>query len=112
MHLIVEIQGYREKDISEKRDAMEHHWIPRVNRLGTCGHRAFAELANIYTMQGDSRVLIESHLHEMVTSFLPREKLEAIKQLTQVGGSSPDAKHIPRCYSENLTTKHRWTGAP
>ena len=41
---------------------METCWVPRVNRLGSYGRWAFAELRDVYTMQED--LGIEGRLHD------------------------------------------------
>ena len=53
LHLVVEIKGYRGEDAKHKREAMETCWIPGVNRLGTHGRWAFAELTDVYTVGAD-----------------------------------------------------------
>ena len=50
LHLIVEIKGYRREDAKQKKAAMDHHWVPAVNRLGSYGRWAFAEFTDAYTM--------------------------------------------------------------
>ena len=50
LHLIVEIKGYRREDAKQKKAAMDHHWVPAVNRLGAYGRWAFAEFTDAYTM--------------------------------------------------------------
>ena len=53
LHLVVEIKGYRGEDAKHKRETMETCWIPGVNRLGTHGRWAFAELTDVYTVGAD-----------------------------------------------------------
>ena len=42
LRLVVEIKGYRREDAKEKKAAMETHWVPGVNNLGTHGRWASA----------------------------------------------------------------------
>ena len=51
LHLVVEVKGYRGEDARDKKTTMETLWVPGVNRLGTCGRWAFAELRDVYTMR-------------------------------------------------------------
>lgn len=46
--LVIEVKGYRGQDAMLKANAMNHQWIPGVNRLGRFGRWAFAELREVF----------------------------------------------------------------
>ncbi|MFC3614766.1 BPTD_3080 family restriction endonuclease [Lutimaribacter marinistellae] len=46
--LVVEVKGFRGHDAMIKADTMRNKWIPTVNRLGTYGRWAFAELRDVH----------------------------------------------------------------
>ena len=60
LNLIVEIKGYRGEDAKDKANAMRACWVPGVNRLGTFGRWAFAELTDVYEIDTGFDELIES----------------------------------------------------
>jgi len=62
LNLVVEIKGYRGEDAKQKKLAMESYWIPGVNRLGSYGRWAFAELTDVHTIESAFQQIIESHL--------------------------------------------------
>ncbi|WP_123103178.1 BPTD_3080 family restriction endonuclease [Acidithiobacillus sulfuriphilus] len=53
LNLVVEIKGYRREDAKEKKAAMETHWLPGVNRLGSYGRWAFAEFTEVYEIDAE-----------------------------------------------------------
>jgi type III restriction enzyme len=66
LRLVVEIKGYRREDAKEKKSTMDTYWVPAVNRLGTLGRWAFAELTEIYRMESDFEAKVASMFDEMV----------------------------------------------
>jgi len=44
---VVEFRGYRREDAQDKKAAMETHWVPGVDNLGTFGCGEFAELCDV-----------------------------------------------------------------
>jgi type III restriction enzyme len=48
IHLVVEIQGYRREDATEKKPTMDTYWVPAVNNLVMLGRWALAEFTEIY----------------------------------------------------------------
>lgn len=60
LNLVVEIKGYRGEDAKEKKTTMEIYWVPGVNRLKAYGRWAFAEFTDVYAMQQDFSVAVES----------------------------------------------------
>ena len=69
LHLVVEIKGYRREDAKEKKAAMGAYWIPGVNKLGTHGRWAFAELTEAYQIESD----LEAEFDRMIRSSLGDE---------------------------------------
>ena len=69
LHLIVEIKGYRGEDAKMKKETMEVYWVPGVNRLGTHGRWAFAEMVDIHLIATDLRARIEAELALVVTNI-------------------------------------------
>ena len=63
---MVEIKGYRREDAKEKKSTMETYWVPGVNRLGTFGRWAFAELTQVYRIESDFAETIEAQFQQMV----------------------------------------------
>lgn len=66
LHLVIEIKGYRREDAKDKKSAMETYWIPGVNNLGDYGRWAFAEFTDVFQIESDFRVQIESKFHHAV----------------------------------------------
>ncbi len=66
LHLIVEIEGYRREDAKEKKNAIETYWVPGVNRLNTFGRWASAEFTDVYEIENDFKVKIESEFDKMI----------------------------------------------
>jgi type III restriction enzyme len=66
LHLVVEIKGYRREDAKEKKATMDVYWVPGVNRLGTYGRWAFAEITALYQIESDFAATIESHFQQMI----------------------------------------------
>jgi type III restriction enzyme len=66
LHLIVEIKGYRREDAKEKKSTMDTYWVPGVNNLGTYGRWAFAEFTDIYQIETDFAVKVESEFRKMI----------------------------------------------
>lgn len=70
LHLIVEIKGYRKEDAKVKKDTMETRWVPGVNAHGNYGRWAFAEFADIWTMEHDFVQKVEAAFEDMVSSII------------------------------------------
>ncbi len=66
LHLVVEIKGYRGEDAKEKKATMDTYWIPGVNNLGQYGRWAFTELTEVYQIESDFKVKIESVFNQMI----------------------------------------------
>jgi type III restriction enzyme len=67
LHLVVEIKGFRGEDAKQKKETMETYWVPGVNRLGSFGRWAFAEFADIWTMEANFKEKVEREFHAMVS---------------------------------------------
>ncbi|MDR2745371.1 MAG: DEAD/DEAH box helicase family protein, partial [Desulfovibrio sp.] len=66
LHLVIEIKGYRQEDAKAKKEAMEVFWIPGVNRLGSCGRWAFAELKEVYRIESEFMAKVEDGFDNML----------------------------------------------
>lgn len=66
LHLVVEIKGYRGEDAKAKRQAMDVYWVPGVNRLGSHGRWAFAELREVYRIEPDFEAKVEEEMKKML----------------------------------------------
>lgn len=73
LHLVVEIKGYRGEDAKDKKVTMDTYWIPGVNRLGSYGRWAFAELTEIYTMESDFSAKVEAEFSKMISVALTHD---------------------------------------
>jgi type III restriction enzyme len=71
LHLVVEIKGYRREDAKEKKGTMDTYWVPGVNRLGTYGRWAFAEITEVYRIESDFAAKVKSHFHRMIETLAP-----------------------------------------
>jgi type III restriction enzyme len=74
LNLVVEIKGYRGEDAKIKKETVETHWIPGVNRLGAYGRWAFAEFTDVWQMQDDFAQKVEEAFNVMIAPFVGREK--------------------------------------
>jgi type III restriction enzyme len=45
---------------------MEVYWIPGVNRLGSCGRWAFAELTEVYRIEPDFEAMVKTNFDKML----------------------------------------------
>jgi type III restriction enzyme len=70
LHLIVEIKGYRREDAKEKKSAMETYWVPVVNNLDGYGRWAFAEITEVYEIEGDFAEKVEAGLDKLIGSVI------------------------------------------
>lgn len=75
LHLVVEIKGYRGEDAKEKAATMETYWVPGVNHLKKYGRWDFAEFCDVYEIESDFKVKVESKFNEMIE--------EKAKQVTE-----------------------------
>ena len=70
LHLIVEIKGYRREDAKDKKTTMETYWVPGVNNIGKYGRWAFAEFSEVYQIESDFKVKVESEFNKMIDSVI------------------------------------------
>jgi type III restriction enzyme len=70
LHLVVEIKGYRREDAKAKKSTMETYWVPGVNHLGTHGRWTFAEFTEVYQIESDFKVKVESEFARMIASIV------------------------------------------
>jgi type III restriction enzyme len=70
LHLVVEIKGYRREDAKEKKSTMDTYWVPGVNHLGTYGRWAFAEFTDMYMIESDFKVKVDSDFDKMIESAM------------------------------------------
>lgn len=70
LYLVVEIKGYRGEDAKFKRQAMDVYWIPGVNRLGSHGRWAFAELKEVHRIETDFEAKVEKEMKTMLERAL------------------------------------------
>jgi type III restriction enzyme len=68
LHLIVEIKGYRREDAKEKKSTMDTYWVPGVNNSGKYGRWAFAEFTEVYQIESDFKVKVETEFNKMIES--------------------------------------------
>ena len=68
LDLVVEIKGYRGEDAKEKRNTMEAYWLPGVNALGDYGRWAFAEFTDVFDIEPNLRLVIDSHQRDQEAS--------------------------------------------
>jgi type III restriction enzyme len=68
LHLVVEIKGYRREDAKEKKATMETYWVPGVNNLGRFGRWAFAEFTDVYLIESDFALKVESEFNRMISA--------------------------------------------
>jgi type III restriction enzyme len=76
LHLVVEIKGYRREDAKEKKSTMDTYWVPGVNHLGTFGRWAFAEFTEIYQIESDFKIKVESQFNAMIKTATARTVTE------------------------------------
>ncbi|MCC6310881.1 MAG: DEAD/DEAH box helicase family protein, partial [Trueperaceae bacterium] len=50
LHLIVEVKGQPNAESAAKKETMENHWVPGVNRLGEYGRWKFVQFENQWQM--------------------------------------------------------------
>ena len=93
LHVVVEVKGMRGEDAKAKKEAMDSFWVPAVNALGSHGRWAFLELRDPHQMQDDFDAGIAAALEELASEERARE---AAGFLGSLGGTMPDAEHIPR----------------
>ncbi|MEZ6142945.1 MAG: DEAD/DEAH box helicase family protein [Zavarzinella sp.] len=74
LQLIVEIKGFRGEDAKDKKLTMENYWIPGVNRMGTFGRWAFAELTQIYEIESGFQKKLAQEIDRMFVSALSHGK--------------------------------------
>ena len=93
LHVVVEVKGLRGEDAKAKADAMQTYWVPGVNALGCHGRWAFLELRDPFQMEDD----FDAAVGEALEALAKEERAkEAAQFLAAIGGSDPNAQHIPR----------------
>ena len=93
LHVVVEVKGFRGEDAKAKADAMQTYWVPGVNALGCHGRWAFLELRDPFQMQDD----FDAAVGEALEALAKEERAkEAAGFFAAIGGSDPNARHIPR----------------
>ncbi len=75
LHLVIEIKGYRREDAKEKKSTMDTYWVPGVNHLGTYGRWAFAEFTDIYQIEADFKVKVESSFNSLIEEAIKTGKV-------------------------------------
>ena len=93
LHVVVEVKGRRGDDVKAKSETMESHWVPAVNRLGCHGTWAFLEVRDPFEMEGDFDAAVGDALSALAKE---ERRKEAVRGLIAMGGSDPNAEHIPR----------------
>ena len=108
LHLTVEIKGYRREDAKEKKATMDTYWVPGANNLGSHGRWAFAEFTEVYQIEADFKVKVESEFNKMIEIVAPTPAAEEViaresaRRLALLGGSEPQIEPIPRRLPESL----------
>ena len=100
LHLVIEIKGYRGEDAKDKKATMETCWVPGVNRLGTHGRWAFAELTDVYSMEANFADRVKDEVRGLIEETLPRTEIDAARYLAEAGGSAPNLEYVPRRKSQ------------
>lgn len=70
LYLMVEVKRRRREDAKEKPNTMRQYWIPDVNNHGGCGRWAVAESTDVYAIEADVAVTIESSVAAMLEPVL------------------------------------------
>jgi len=65
--LVLEVKGFRGHDAMLKAETMRNKWMPAVNRLGTYGRWAFAELRDPYDFRDELEKAIMKAVGETIT---------------------------------------------
>ncbi len=60
--LVLEVKGFRDHDAMLKAETIRNKWVPAVNRLGTHGAWAFAELRAIHDFRPELDAAIDATL--------------------------------------------------
>ncbi|MCA9317689.1 MAG: restriction endonuclease, partial [Planctomycetes bacterium] len=72
LNLVVEVKGYRREDAKRKKETMETHWIPGVNRWGGLGRWAFAEFSEPFAMEQDLDEAIAASVASLIEDAVGR----------------------------------------
>ena len=64
VNLVVEVKGFVNEDVNNKRTAIEGRWIPGVNRLGSYGKWAFGQFESAFSMKEDFDKFIDRFFTE------------------------------------------------
>ncbi|MCR5752621.1 MAG: DEAD/DEAH box helicase family protein [Kiritimatiellae bacterium] len=64
MKLVIEVKGFVNENVNNKRTAMESQWIPGVNRLGSYGRWAFGQFQEVFSMEQDFENFIDKFFEE------------------------------------------------
>jgi type III restriction enzyme len=63
LHLIVEINGFRQEDARDKKSTMETYWVPGVNRLQAYGRWGFVKFTQDHGIEAEFKARIEAESH-------------------------------------------------
>ncbi len=61
LNLIVEVKGFQNDNVREKKNAMEACWLPGVNALGRYGRWAFAQFNSVWDMDAELGQLLDAY---------------------------------------------------
>ena len=64
VNLVIEVKGFVNEDVNNKRTAIEGQWIPGVNRLGSYGKWAFGQFESVFSMEQDFEQFIDKFFSE------------------------------------------------
>ena len=64
IRLIVEIKGFKNEQVNDKRLTTENLWIPAVNKLGSYGQWRFAQFESFFDIEADFRKFIDEVLEK------------------------------------------------
>ncbi len=57
-HIVLEVKGFKDEDVKEKKDTMNTLWIPGVNNHGAFGVWHFAQLEEVFTIEDEFNTLV------------------------------------------------------
>lgn len=62
--LVIEVKGFVNEDVNNKRTAIERQWVPGVNRLGSYGRWAFGQFESAFSMEQDFENFVDRFFTE------------------------------------------------
>ena len=63
-YLILEVKGFSNEHVKDKKSTTENYWIPAVNKLGSYGVWSFAQFESVYNIEDDFRKLVDCFIYE------------------------------------------------